>query len=250
MESGTIARNAKAAKLSDVMLNEMDYAARIGYQGEMICAGRRTEDALIARGMITYEYNDTTFATRKLGYRNPVLTVAGWAVVCPEGRPADVRRMTLDEAWDDAHPVAWSVAVDFDTRLELASVGMDVLLSNITDRPDETAPLVVAVIDEAAELLEAETAAQPAFAPNAVLKAAGDVIRVRGWAQGVLMDHQGCVCALGAIRAAAGNVLGAFEAEEELLRRIHATPEWKNLGISSWNDRLDRTEDQVLSFMY
>lgn len=251
MESGTIARNAKAANLSDVMLNEMDYAARIGYQGEVVYAGRKTEDALMRRGLITFEYDSTLFAANKHGYRNPVLTVAGWAIVCPEGRPADKGRMTLDEAWDDAHQPTPADGVDFETRLMMTGIGMDVTMAAITDRIDETAPPVMAAIDEAAEILEAAATEPPAFQPNAVLAKARAIIEQRGWAQHTLCDDDGRVCAMGAIRMASkGNVNDEDDAAWELGRRIHNTPEWDGLSIPGWNDQHGQTEDGVLKLLY
>ena len=93
-----------ALKLSDTMLNELRYAAQEGYQGEVVYAGRKTVDALFRRGLITRDYDNATFATGKWGYRNPVLTVAGWAVIGE--RPADQGRLSFEDAWEEAHPKA------------------------------------------------------------------------------------------------------------------------------------------------
>lgn len=93
-----------AVKLSDTMLNELRYAAQEGYQGEVVYAGRKTVDALFRRGLITRDYDNATFATSKWGCRNPVLTVAGWAVIGE--RPADQGRLSFEDAWEAAHSAA------------------------------------------------------------------------------------------------------------------------------------------------
>lgn len=93
-----------AVKLSDTMLNELRYAAQEGYQGEVVYAGRKTVDALLRRGLITVDYDNAKFGSSKLGYRNPVLTVAGWAVIGE--RPADPDRLSFEDAWEAAHSAA------------------------------------------------------------------------------------------------------------------------------------------------
>ena len=91
-------------KISNAMQEQLDQAAQRGYQGEMVFANRRTEDALRRRGLITNDYDDTTFATKKWGYRNPVLTVAGWAAANGE-RQADPGRYTVEQALEEAYEI-------------------------------------------------------------------------------------------------------------------------------------------------
>lgn len=89
------------AKLSSPMQEALYSAARFGYQGELIIDNRKTEDALLRRGLITYDYDARKFACFvKNGYRNAVLTVAGWAASGVE-RPEDRTRLTLDQAWQE-----------------------------------------------------------------------------------------------------------------------------------------------------
>lgn len=100
--------------LSDTMYCEIAYAGRMGYQGEMFYTNKRTLDALLRRGLITHEYDGSTFATYKsAGYQNPVLTVAAWRILEATGhgtRPADKGRMDFDAAWDDAHTCGQKLA--------------------------------------------------------------------------------------------------------------------------------------------
>jgi hypothetical protein len=85
-------------KISDAMWLVLDAASKFGFQGEVICNNRKTEDALIRRGLITYEYDDRKFYSVKvLGYRYPILTVAGW-VASGNPRPDDHGRYSLEQA--------------------------------------------------------------------------------------------------------------------------------------------------------
>jgi hypothetical protein len=83
------------------MLANLENAAKRGWQGEVLYALRMTEDALLRRGLITYEYDDRWHpGVKELGYRNPVLTVAGWEASGVD-RPEDPGRYTLVEAlWE------------------------------------------------------------------------------------------------------------------------------------------------------
>lgn len=88
-------------KVSDAMWLVLDAAAKFGFQGEVICNNRKTEDALIRRGLITYEYDDRRFySVKALGYRYPILTVSGW-LESGTDRPEDRGRYTIAEALDE-----------------------------------------------------------------------------------------------------------------------------------------------------
>jgi len=104
-------------KLTAKMLEELEYAA---YRDEVNCAASKTfashghapwvnhtatRDALLRRGLITYVYRAKDNPSMRQS-ATPVLTAAGWAVVRPDGRPADGGRLTLEEALEDAGP-AW-----------------------------------------------------------------------------------------------------------------------------------------------
>lgn len=144
--------------------------------------------------------------------------------------------------------------IDFATRLMLAGAGMDAIFAH--HRGSDTDPVVIHAIDEAAEILaEPEV---PAFQPNAVLFAAGNIIRVRGWHKGdYRSDTSGAVCALGAIHDAVygsgGNRVFSPDPRErdaaaELLNRI-AIETGEPHSVPSWND--SRTSvDEVVRLMY
>lgn len=88
-------------KVSPKMHEELVMAAN-WYQnsrGVVAFCGRRTEDALIRRGLITYDTHQPD--------NYPVITVKGWEYLASTGykrRAEDPGRLTLEEAWDDAHP--------------------------------------------------------------------------------------------------------------------------------------------------
>lgn len=140
-----------------------------------------------------------------------------------------------------------STDIDFDTRLALASAGMDAVLAHRHGVTLAEARDALAGAQEAPELLAPEA---PAFEPHPLLKAAGDVIRVRGWVQGMEVAWDGKVCALGAIRiAAARRCEDDNDAVVELLNRIAADTN-RAYGISMWNDRPGQTKDNVLKLLY
>lgn len=92
-----------AAERDEALLGANRWAASYGYV--LASAGSATLRALQKRGLVTYMYG-TKGNPRPWPQHRPVLTVAGWAVVRPEGRPADGGRMTLDEALEDAYNAA------------------------------------------------------------------------------------------------------------------------------------------------
>lgn len=149
--------------------------------------------------------------------------------------------------------------VDFDTRLMLTGLGMNVKLSDIIAKVDETAPLVMTVIDEAAELLAADTPEPKTFQPNSTLAKARAIIEQRGWAQNTFGHETGPVCALGAIRTAVYGPqwmygeLGSFaerDAVNELLARIADREGHGGWSIPGFNDREGQTRDVVVSLLY
>lgn len=90
-------------KISSAMWLVLDAASKFGFQGEVICNNRKTEDALIRRGLITYEYDDRKFySVKALGYRHPILTVAGWTA-SGNPRSEDHGRYSLSEAFREAY---------------------------------------------------------------------------------------------------------------------------------------------------
>lgn len=149
--------------------------------------------------------------------------------------------------------------LSFELRLELSQTAMDVLL----DIPEDTQTAVSEALKEADRLAvtgilkERERAAQQpeAFRPNAILKAAGDLIRARGWTQEAFED-EGALCAIGAIRTATRGdewfyrpePAGEREAVNVLLDRI-AAEFGPGLSVPGWNDRQDSAQD-VLRLLY
>lgn len=86
-------------KLSDQMHSELLFAAN-AYQnarGVLALCPKRTEDALVRRGLVT---RDPAVAGN-----NPVITVKGWDYLASKGfnrRAEDPGRLSLEEAWDEA----------------------------------------------------------------------------------------------------------------------------------------------------
>src|SRR5262245_54861021 len=116
------------------------------------------------------------------------------------------------------------IDVDFDTRLTLAGIGMDVALEAAggDDLKAARGAASQAVTETASSpWLPVSVPAVGALAPHPILADAADVIRERGWFQGNLVSPSGAVCARGAIRIAAkGSALAEQHAEETLLFRI------------------------------
>lgn len=146
--------------------------------------------------------------------------------------------------------------IDFDTRLMGVHVLMDVLLGD--DPSVQEARQAVAAAIAAADRYSAEASAlEGALAPpetfvsHPILKRAGDIIRDRGWHQGSWTSDQGAVCALQAIRLAAGGQPGSEQdAVAALLVRIrHAFGDGAS-SVPGWNDRRDRTRADVLRLLF
>ncbi|AKA61668.1 hypothetical protein SEA_YDN12_1 [Streptomyces phage YDN12] len=149
--------------------------------------------------------------------------------------------------------------VSFELRLELAHAAMAVLLGV----PEDTQAALSAALKEADGLAVAgilrereRTAQQPGtFQPNPILKAAGDLIRSRGWTQGQF-DEGRSLCAMGAIRVATRGdewfyrpePAGEREAITVLLARI-ADEFGHGLSVPGWNDRQEDVQD-VLRLLY
>lgn len=144
--------------------------------------------------------------------------------------------------------------VDLDTRLAMASAGMDALLKFKHGAALVGAQAAVRRIESEAELLGLDPTG---FRPNRTLKAAGDLIRKRGWTKGVYSSGDGALCAMGAIREAVygprwmQQELG-YPAErsavEELLNRI-AIEVGNCYSVPKWNDTR-ANQDEVLRLLY
>lgn len=86
-------------KVSAKMHEDLLYAANF-YQnpyGKFVYSTRRTEDALLRRGLITYDVTEDNY---------PVITVKGWAYLASQGvkrRAEDPGRLTLEEALEEAY---------------------------------------------------------------------------------------------------------------------------------------------------
>lgn len=145
-----------------------------------------------------------------------------------------------------APAVAVPATVDFDTRLMLAAIGIDVILERTGGQAlaDAHAAVTAAVADadryaaEAAALGALKAAQRPGvFRSHPILKAAGDLIRARGWHQGSWNDERGAVCALAAIRlATAGDAGREADAVAVLLERIQDELGHGAYSVPGWND--------------
>lgn len=142
--------------------------------------------------------------------------------------------------------------ISFELRLELSHAAMAVLLHI----PEDTQAALSGALKEAdglavaGVLAERQRATQrpELFRSNPILKAAGDIIRARGWTTGVYDSSTG-VCAMGAIRIATrGDAweyhpepAGEREAIMLLLDRI-ADEFGPGLSVPGWNDRQEDAE--------
>lgn len=133
-----------------------------------------------------------------------------------------------------------AATVDLDTRLALADLAMNVRLDQAllryavsTAHLPDTAPAELAA-PPAEEPVAPEP--QPTVSPlAAVFRGALRILDERGWTRGALRDDQGAVCAVGAIRAAAGTDRGlADDACAALLAVIQTR--FAADTLPSWND--------------
>lgn len=132
--------------------------------------------------------------------------------------------------------------VDLETRLTLASAAMDALLAHRHPGVLEEAHAAV----QAARCLVQPVPAR--WRPEPVLSRAAVIIRERGWARHVWTGPGGELCALAAIRLAAGGDRAAeTRAEAELRRRI-AVVTGVLAGVACWNDSRS-SASEVLSLL-
>lgn len=156
-------------------------------------------------------------------------------------------------------PEATAPAVDFDTRLMITRIGMDVLLAHVGGQAlaDAHAAVTAAVAEadrygaEAVALAAWKATQRPGlFQSHHILKAAGDLIRNRGWNQGSWTNDKGAVCALAAIRLAArGNGSAEADAVAVLLGRIQDDLGQTAHSVSGWNDSR-RSVGEVLHLLF
>lgn len=148
-----------------------------------------------------------------------------------------------------------TASVDFDTRLMLTSVYMDVVLSGcdgVQEARQQAADAIAAAGRYSAEATRyAAVTAQPeTYTSSRILATAADIIRSRGWVRYDWTREDGAVCALQAIRLAAG---GANERSSEagalLLERIRQQTGERFGTVPAWNDRRERTVADVLHLL-
>jgi hypothetical protein len=135
-------------------------------------------------------------------------------------------------------PARVEVTVDLDTRLAIADAAMTLRLEQAQLQFDvNTAHLPEPAVDFVAPILPA-IEAQPASPLAAVYLGAIQIIQERGWTRGGLRDEQGAVCAVGAIRAAAGPA-GRGIADDACARLLDAIQaEFAGAEtVPSWNDQ-------------
>lgn len=152
-----------------------------------------------------------------------------------------------------------ATTVDFDTRLMITSIGMDVLLAHVggTALADAHAAVTAAVAEadrygaEAVALAAWKAAQRPGlFQSHHILKTAGDIIRSRGWHQGSFTNGKGAICALAAIRlATGGNGSAEADAVAVLLGRIQDSLGRSAYSVPGWNDSR-RSVGDVLQLLF
>lgn len=140
-------------------------------------------------------------------------------------------------------------AVDFETRLTMAEVGIDTLMAVVAGDA-----LAEANAAASAAILEAQSTKDPTpvFQPHPVLERARRIIETRGWTQGAFESPTGSVCAMAAIREAAYGP-GWYHKPtddrergpvEELMNRI-AMDTGSMYSIPAWNDSRNGVHDVV-----
>lgn len=150
--------------------------------------------------------------------------------------------------------------ITIELRMELSHAAMNVLLGI----PEDTQEAVASALKEADGLAVAGTLAErqwavqrpELFQSNPILKAAGDLIRARGWTKGAYEGARGELCAIGAIRVATRGDAWGFEdgldaevsAVQVLLDRI-ADAFGPGLSVPGWNDRQTSAEG-VLKLLF
>lgn len=146
-------------------------------------------------------------------------------------------------------PARVGVTVDLDTRLAIADAAMTLRLEQAMLRFDvDTAHQPAPVVDYVAPILPAPEPATTVSPLTAIYLAAIQVIRERGWTRGGLRDEQGAVCAVGAIRAAAGTDRGlADDACAHLLDAIQT--QFSAETIPAWNDQ-QASADTVIRMLH
>jgi hypothetical protein len=133
-------------------------------------------------------------------------------------------------------------AVDLDTRLAITDAGMTLRLEQAMLRFDVDTAHQPEPVAYAAPILPAPAPQSSPLA--AVYLAAIRIIRERGWTRGGLRDEQGAVCAVGAIRVAAGPDRGqADDACAHLLEVIQT--QFTADTLPAWNDQQTSPEPVI-----
>jgi len=137
-------------------------------------------------------------------------------------------------------------AVDFDTRLTLASAGMDAVLRH--RHGDALAGARAAAEAALSSVPEPGPEDEPETHP--LLARAADLIRVRGWTQGTYESADGRLCAIGALQlAATGELPDSYQDAERVLVDRITREIGREMTVPAWND--SRTDvSQVLKLVY
>lgn len=138
--------------------------------------------------------------------------------------------------------------VPLETRMEMTSVAMDVLLSNAVQTVGhsnaETVRAVAKALSEPSgyglsvlERVVQDTVAGIPTTPRQVLLKAAELIRDHGWTQWLMEDAEGRLCIAGAVIRAAGGRWDALVVPslELLLSRIQREYPWIR-HVAEWND--------------
>ncbi len=150
------------------------------------------------------------------------------------------------------------VPMDFDTRLMLRGIQMDVTLSGMDGVTEAHAAAIDALAgagtySDQLKRWQPVTAAPEAVRGAGVLRQAAHLIRANGWCQNDWTAEDGAMCLMTAIRvASAGNDSLAASAEMLVLERIRIQfgTGYRSQAVPYWNDQPGRTEDQVLSLLW
>lgn len=137
--------------------------------------------------------------------------------------------------------------VGLDTRLMMASIGLDVTMSEAVGEH-----LAEANAAATAAILEAQSTPDPypGYAPHPVLQRAAQLIRERGWVKGVYESPGGRLCAMAAIREVLYGPVWTMapsdqrerDAAYELMRRIKDDT-GTSFSVPAWNDSRSSVDD-------
>lgn len=177
------------------------------------------------------------------------MTIATQKIIQVKSDPTQAPAARTELPPVDLTPTA---SVDFDTRLMLTSVYMDVVLSGC-DGVQEARQQAADAVGEAERYSDQLSSWQPRTEPTVgavaqrVLIGAAQLIRERGWIQGAWDNTSGAMCLWGAVRVASRRY-GGEDAELAALEVVRDRI-GHGVSIAGWNDRRGRTVGEVLTVL-